>query len=263
MMRRRCRELPERRLSKMNEPFPDGWDRSAAAWLAEVGEDGDYGRKYVLDAPMRERIQGRGFKTALDVGCGEGRFCRMMQANGIETVGIDPTESLLKRARQLDPTGDYRTGRAETMDGATGSFDLVVSYLTLIDIPELATAVAKMVKAIKPGGTLLLANLNSFNTARIASGWTRNDAGKFRFCIDHYMDERAEWVGWSGILIQNWHRPLSTYMSLFLQNGLVLRHFAEPMPSGGDAKKAERYRRVPWFHIMEWQKPVDGPIGVA
>jgi 2-polyprenyl-3-methyl-5-hydroxy-6-metoxy-1,4-benzoquinol methylase len=40
---------------------------------------------------MTARIAGRGFATALDVGCGEGRFCRMMQTAGIATVGIDPT----------------------------------------------------------------------------------------------------------------------------------------------------------------------------
>ena len=66
----------------MSGPSSDGWDESAAAWIAEQGEDGDYGRTFVLDAPMVERIRGRGFKTALDVGCGEGRFCRILRASG-------------------------------------------------------------------------------------------------------------------------------------------------------------------------------------
>jgi hypothetical protein len=63
----------------MNDARSDGWDESAAGWLAEVADGGDYGRKFVLDAPMLARIKGRGFKTALDVGCGEGRFCRMLR----------------------------------------------------------------------------------------------------------------------------------------------------------------------------------------
>jgi hypothetical protein len=52
-----------------------------------MGEQGDSGRACVLDRPMLERIHGRRFATALDVGCGEGRFCRMLQAAGIPTVG--------------------------------------------------------------------------------------------------------------------------------------------------------------------------------
>lgn len=232
-----------------------GWDASADAWIKEQGEEGDYGRRFVLDAPMIERIRSQRFEAALDVGCGEGRFCRIMRNLGLRTVGIDPTEALIRRARQLDPGGDYRVGRAETLDVADGSFDLVVSYLTLIDIPDLARALQRMVIALRPGGTLLIANLTSFSTAGLPDGWAAEGGGQPRFSIDHYLEERAVWTSWRGIRVQNWHRPLGTYMALLLGHGLELRHFSEPAPSGGDPEKADRYRRVPYFHIMEWRKP--------
>ncbi|WP_431203819.1 class I SAM-dependent methyltransferase [Bradyrhizobium betae] len=238
----------------MNEDVSDGWAASAAAWIVEQGEEGDYGRRFVLDEPMRARVEGRGFRTALDVGCGEGRFCRLMQRAGIRTTGIDPTEALLARARELDPNGDYRLGRAEAMD-FDESHDLVVSYLSLIDMPDLAAAIANMVAALRPGGTLLIANMTSFNTAGPPEGWTRDGDGIPRFVIDHYMEERCNWVSWGGIRIQNWHRPLSTYMTLLLDHGLQLRLFVEPQPTGGDPNRNARHRRVPYFHIMEWQKP--------
>ena len=231
---------------------PDGWDASAEAWLAELGEDGDYGRKFVLDAPMLQRVRGRAYKTALDVGCGEGRFCRMMQREGIGTVGVDPTAALISRARALDPAGDYRIGRAETMD-VPASFDLVVAYLTLIDMPDLAGAIARMARALRPGGTMLIANLTSFFSAGLPGGWAGDGGGEPRFSIDHYLDERAYWAEWRGIRIMNWHRPLSAYMTLLLQSGLELRHFSEPAPHGGDAGTG-RHRRVPSFHVMEWRK---------
>ena len=69
----------------------DYWDQSAEAWIADQGERGDFSRAFVLDRAMLERIEGRGFGTALDVGCGEGRFCRMLRDRGIATTGIDPT----------------------------------------------------------------------------------------------------------------------------------------------------------------------------
>jgi SAM-dependent methyltransferase len=233
----------------------DGWDESATAWLAQIAEDGDYGRKFVLDAPMLARITGRGFKTALDVGCGEGRFCRMVQAAGIATVGIDPTQALISRARELDPEGDYRLQRAEALDVRAGSFDLVVSYLSLIDIADLSGAMAKMIEALRPGGILLIANLTSFNTASIPDGWTKEPDGTRRFYIDNYLEERAAWVSWRGIRIRNWHRPLATYMTLLLDAGMQLRYFSEPAPTGGDPQKRDQYQRVPYFLIMEWQKP--------
>jgi predicted DNA-binding transcriptional regulator YafY len=50
------------------------------------------------------------------------------------------------------------------------------------------------------------------------------------------------------------NRPFSRYIQLLLAAGLQLVYFDEPTPIGGEATKAERYRRSPYFHIMEWQK---------
>jgi SAM-dependent methyltransferase len=232
----------------------NGWDESAAAWIADMGVRGDYGREFVLDQPMIGRVKGRGFQRALDVGCGEGRFCRMLKELGVKAVGIDPTKALVQHARQQDPEGEYGLGIAEALEFADRSFDLVVSYLTLIDIPDVRAAIAEMSRVLRPGGTLLIANLNSFITAGPPTGWVRDASGEPRFYIDRYMEERPEWFAWRGIRVHNWHRPLSTYMSLLLEQRLRLLHFSEPLPVGGHPATLERHRRLPYFVMMEWQK---------
>ncbi|WP_240902860.1 class I SAM-dependent methyltransferase [Caulobacter sp. SLTY] len=232
----------------------DGWDDSAAAWVASMGSQGDWSREFVLDAPMMERVRAAQPTTALDVGCGEGRFCRMLRAEGIDAIGIDPTAALLDTARRLDPEGDYRPGRAEALDFPDASFDLVVSYLTLIDIPDAEAAIGEMTRVLKPGGRLLIANLNSFVSAGMNLGWSDLADGRRAYALDGYLDERAEWVAWRGIRIRNWHRPLSRYLSLCLANGLSLTHFAEPAAQGGDPGMAARHRRAPWFVLMEWRR---------
>lgn len=73
----------------------NGWDESAGAGIADLGESGDFGRRFILDKPMLARLEAR-------------RFCRMLQSWGIPTVGIDPTDALIRRARSLDADGDYR-----------------------------------------------------------------------------------------------------------------------------------------------------------
>ena len=143
----------------------DGWEESAAAWIADMGDAGDFGRRVVMDAPMMARVRLRPYRRALDVGCGEGRFCRMLRAEGIEAVGIDPARSLIDRARALDAGGDYRVEAAEALGFEDGAFDLVVSYLSLIDIPDAGAAIGEMARVLAPGGRLLIANLNGFNTA--------------------------------------------------------------------------------------------------
>lgn len=233
---------------------PTGWDASAQAWIDVMGDDGDWGRRHVLDAPMLARAKHGRFRNAIDIGCGEGRFCRMLQTLGITTTGIDPTTALIERARVLDPRGDYRIECAEALSAGDATHDLAAAYLSLIDIADLPAALAAIHRVLRPGGTLLIANLQSFNTASVDQGWTREPDGTRRFCIDHYFDERPVWVAWLGIRIPNWHRPMQAYIGGLLEAGFALRHFAEPEPSGVTGDKADRYRRVPNFLIMEWEK---------
>lgn len=243
----------------------NGWDRSAAAWIADQGEAGDFGRRYVLDPVMLPRALSGAPQRALDVGCGEGRFCRMLEAHGVDVVGLDPTKVLLEEARRRDPTGTYVEGVAERLPFAAGAFDLVVSYLSLIDIPDIAPAIAEMARVLAPGGRLLIANLTSFNTAGQESGWLRDASGnKLHFMMTDYLTERASWVAWRGIRVLNHHRPLAAYMRLLLAQGLKLDHFDEPAPTPDAPRpRADNYVRAPWFLVMEWSKPACCPPGPA
>lgn len=218
-----------------------------------MGDLGDFGRRFVLDQPMMELARRRACASALDVGCGEGRFCRMLQPLGIRTTGVDPTQALVARARLQDPLGDYRIGVAEHLDFEAQSFDLVVSYLSLIDIPDLSAALSQISRVLRPGGSLLIANLTGFTTAGMVFGGRRP-----RGADKHagYLDEHSSQVQWGDISIRNWHRPLETYMKGLLEVGLQLRHFSEPRPHGGPPEKVRRYLKAPYFLLMEWTKPV-------
>ena len=64
-------------------------------------------------------------------------------------------------------------------------------------------------------------------------------------------------TAWRGIRIHNWHRPMQAYMQGLLDAGFDLVHFDEPAPQGVEGDKADRYRRVPNFLVMEWRKRSD------
>lgn len=225
----------------------NGWGASAGAWIAEMAGDGDFARRHVLDAPMLARVRQGGFRTALDLGCGEGRFCRMLRAEGIAPTGLEPERALREEAMRRDPGGRYVEGRAEALPFADASFDLVVSYLSLIDIDDLDAAISEAVRVLAPEGSLLIANLNPFSTAG-----TRVEGGAV--LVDDYLEPRPVRLSWRGISVRNWHRPMAEYMRVLLGTGLRLVHFDEPAPTGGPAGRAARYRRCPYFHVMEWRK---------
>jgi SAM-dependent methyltransferase len=241
-----------------SSPMDNGWQRSADAWVADMGKSGDFGRRYVLDPVMLPRAVARSPKNALDVGCGEGRFCRMLKSRGVDAVGVDPTSALIAVARSRDADGTYLEAIGERLPFREGVFDLVVSYLSLIDIPDIEAAVPEMARVLRPGGTLLIANLTSFNTAGVEAGWVKDEGGRrVYYPIDHYLQERTMWIEYRGIRIINHHRPLSTYLRALLGAGLVLTHFDEPAPSAdAPPSRAAGYARAPWFLVMEWLKPL-------
>jgi SAM-dependent methyltransferase len=126
----------------------------------------------------------------------------------------------------------------------------------LIDIADFRTAIGEMARVLKPGGALLIANLNGFASAGAAQGWVKDADGRsLHFPVDNYLAESPFWFEWAGIRIENWHRPLAAYMEAFLSNGLQLTFFAEPDSVSGEQQHRERFRRVPWFVVMEWQRP--------
>lgn len=225
-----------------------------------MGERGDWGRRHVLDPVMLNRVAARRFERALDVGCGEGRFCRMLAATGINVTGIDPTHALIEQARRRDPSGDYRIGKAEDLQFEAATFDLVVSYLSLIDMADFRTAICEMSRVLKPGGSLLIANLTSFFSSA-PRGWIRDQDGRHLYYpVDHYLDEFPSWFESAGIRIENWHRPLAAYMAAFLESGLQLAFFSEPEPVSGEASRKDVYRRVPWFLVMDWRRPLGATV---
>lgn len=213
---------------------------------------GDWARTAVLDKIMLERASRLSASKALDVGCGEGRFCRLLAGVGIKAVGIDPTRALIEAARQRHPEGHYNVGTAENLPFPDSTYDLVVSYLSLVDIEEIQPAIAEMTRVLSPGGTLLIANLASHNSA---GRWLKDDGGNpLGYLIDRYLDEHPVRQRWNGIDIVNWHRPLSTYMQAFLADQLRLTFFDEPRPAPGQDVTNGKFERAPWFVVMEWRK---------
>ena len=241
----------------MTDTTLGGWTDSAAAYIG-FQDAGDPNRTLLLDPVMLRLCGDVAGKRMLDLGCGEGRFCRMMGERGADCVGIDITHEMAMTARGRDRSANgYLMSDAARLPFAPASFDLVVSYVTLVDIPDYRAAIAECARVLRPGGSLVVANLG-FVTAstRPDTSWIRDDAGERLYvALDHYAEERSQWFEWLGIRIENWHRPLSHYMSAYLGAGLKLREFLEPVPADDSLREDPRFEdwyRIPLFTVMRW-----------
>ena len=88
-------------------------------------------RGYVARVARREA----GMKI-LEVGCGTGTNLELFADAGCEVSGVDLSPSMMDLARKkLGDRADLRLGDASEMPFADDSFDLVLSFLTLHEMP--------------------------------------------------------------------------------------------------------------------------------
>jgi len=125
-------------------------DARRAEAYAKLEFPGTYYLAY-RDLPkiIGEHVRGR---KAIDFGCGTGRSTRFLRELGFETIGVDIAEDMIKKAREIDPRGDYRL----LADGSLSEFeqctlDLVLSVFTFDNIPS----TDQKVKIFREQGRLL------------------------------------------------------------------------------------------------------------
>jgi SAM-dependent methyltransferase len=104
-----------------------------------------------------ELLTGKGTR-ALDVGCGDGRFTRLL-ATMFKTVdGIDINARKIEEAQKAADAGglaiSFRTGSGEALPYPDQSFDVVVFSNSLHHIPDMDRALSEAERVLVPNGLL-------------------------------------------------------------------------------------------------------------
>lgn len=234
---------------------PSEWDRMAAWWIDRC-RSGEPNREGFLDAWMLRAVGPVAGLRVVDLGCGEGRFARMLAARGAAHVlGVDLCRPLLAEAERLRTTDRERYLHADLQRLAgvpDAAFDLAVSYLSLIDVPDLEGAVAAAHRVLRPGGRLVACILAPMGTATNRR-LEEPDGTRVAHRVDHYFDETTRVMPFGEHRLTNYHRALSTYVRTFLAAGFALEALEEPRPSEeAVARRPElaNERRAPSFALF-------------
>ena len=122
------------------------------------------------------------------------------------------------------------------------SFDAVTTCLVLEHVAQLREAINEIARVLVPGGRfLLLINHPLLQTPN--SGWIDDHILEEQYWrIGPYLteDTTMEEVE-AGVTIPFIHRPLSTYVNLMIDAGLLITRMVEPAPPAGFLAQADEY----------------------
>jgi SAM-dependent methyltransferase len=170
----------------------------------------------------------------VDLGCGFGWFCRWARENGAAHVlGLDVSENMLARARAMtsDHAITYAQADLEQLDLPEASFDIAFSSLTLHYIKDLARLLAKVHRALVPGGRLIASMEHPIFMAPTRPGWSIDADGRRMWPLDSYQVEGPRTTDWIAKGVIKQHRTIGTTLNLLIRLGFVISHVREWGPT--------------------------------
>ena len=230
------------------------WVESAQDWIAADQSV----RTGMLDRWMLDSLGDVSGKSAIDIGCGEGRFSRLLSKLGASVTGIDLTEPLIERARSLSSGETYLLGNAENLKGIeSNTYDIAVSYIVLVDLQDYRSAINAAYRVLRPGGRFVVCNIHPMRSC-VGGGWIKQGDTKLFYPVDNYTDEGPREFTWFGKSFVNMHRTLSSHIGAFLDAGFTLRALHEPIPTAEELAANPTFDdeyRIPNFIIYVLEKP--------
>lgn len=161
------------------------WDRQADRFDGQMG----FWERVLFPGDRAwacRRARGR----VLEVAVGTGRNLEHYPGD-VQVTGIDLSSEMLARARaraeEVRPDAELQLGDAQELPFEDATFDTVVCTLSLCSIPDDRTAVAEMVRVLRPGGELVLVEHVASNVRAVrAVQWLIHQV-TYRIALEHML----------------------------------------------------------------------------
>ncbi len=117
----------------------------------------------------------------LDAGCGSGRDTNLLSEAGMNAVGLDLSEGLIKVARKLFPDGNFIEGNMLKLPFPDKSFDGVWAHASLLHFEtqdDVIRALSEFSRILKPNGVihvLVKAQTSNNKTAVVSDSLSKHD----------------------------------------------------------------------------------------
>ncbi len=133
---------------KFTEFEYDGWQQSAQQYHASFGSLTNQ-----TIAPLLDAAQAKPGSKILDVATGPGYVAAEAQKRQCQVIGLDFSEAMLAKAREVNPSIEFVQGSAEDLPFNDDQFDAVVMNFGILHLAQPEKAIAEAFRVIRQGGT--------------------------------------------------------------------------------------------------------------
>jgi SAM-dependent methyltransferase len=213
-----------------------------------------------IPAILTEHVRGR---KSLDFGCGAGRSTRFLRQLGFEVTGVDIAEDMIRKAQELDSSGDYRLIPGDDLsEFPSAAYDLIFAAFTFDNIGGKNPAetnnnkvriLRDLARLLNRGGKLVLIvsrpeiythEWASFSTKAFPENQTAKSGDRVRIIVTDHADPRpVEDILWTD----------SSYREVFAESRLRPLGKYEPLARGDEPYSwVSESTTAPWaIYVLE------------
>ena len=162
--------------------------------------------------------------TAVDLGCGTGELLFQLETIAANVIGVDSSPQMLAQARKRFANTrrppDLRLGEIEHLPLSDGEADSAIISMVLHHIPRPDNAIIEVYRALRSGGTLIIAELDKHTNENMRKTYGDRWLGFHR----HEMNQ----------LLVNLGFIIKNTRSYKLEHALVLNIFKSEKTNKGD-----------------------------
>ena len=225
------------------------WSDVPQEVVKKMGDLGDFGRQYLLNPVFFQLLGDVNGMRILDAGCGQEYLSRLLAKKGAVVTGIEPAGGLIAYAQKRE--NEEKLGITYVKEDLSswkpepGRFDIVLSNMVFMDIPNYKSAIHNCIYSLKANGKFIFSISHPCFFEEGSKEWKE----KRYVAIKEYFKEFTvkPTYGYS------FHRTLSTYINYVINEGCIIKELVEPQLTEESAKinpEWDRDLHVPSFLVV-------------
>ncbi len=191
-------------------------------------------------------------KRVLDAGCAGGAHSEWLVGRGATVVALDVSDRMVELSRLRIGEGatvmqaDLALPLPQVPALASGSFDVVMSSLTLHYVDDWSRPLAEFFRLLKPGGTLVFSTHHPY--------WDRRLIDADDYFQTGLVEDHWSLSGGTPVRFRFYRKTLAQIVTSVAEAGFVIDTVDEPIPSEDlrkvNAAEYDALRKQPAFLII-------------